>query len=148
MSELTNKKLEEHLANSASQSYTIDQSLQAIQSWMRLNSDLNETPQSQQTSPTSRKRTIFHTANIAVMAILNKSSSKKPEIVKVIRPLMILSLKNNFVITSDYLPGISNDLPDKISRFQVSTEDLTKMGLQLTPAPVPLCWTPNTNRPT
>ena len=46
------------------------------------------------------KRMVFHTDNIPVMAILNNASSKKPEIMKMVRPLMLLFLKNNFIATS------------------------------------------------
>ncbi len=42
-SDLTNKKLKEHIANSASQFRAINQSLQAIQSWMRLGNGTDPT---------------------------------------------------------------------------------------------------------
>ncbi len=90
------------------------------------------------------KKVVFHTDNIAVMAILNKCSSKHSEIMKLVRALMLLSLQNNFIITSAYLPGIQNVLPDKISRFQASTEDLMRMNLNKTPTQIPQPWNPVT----
>ncbi len=66
-SDLTNKKLKEHIANSASQFKAINQSLQAIQSWMRLgngtdptnNGPPTTTPSTNTQAPSTYTPTLF-----------------------------------------------------------------------------------------
>ena len=74
-------------------------------------------------------KVIFHTDNWAVMNILNKASSKLL-LMSLVRPLMVLSLKNNFTITSKHISGHSNVTPDRISRLQVIQLDLSEAGLE------------------
>ncbi len=85
-------------------------------------------------------RVIFHTDNWAVMNILNKASSKLPIIMTLVRPLMTLALKNNVLITSKHIFGHLNLIPDRISRFQITQEELTSLGMDVLPTPIPNKW--------
>ncbi len=87
-------------------------------------------------------RIIFHTDNWSIMHVLNKASSKCPLIMTLIRPLMSLALKNNFLITSKHVSGSLNLIPDRISRFQITSQDLKEAGMDLKPTPIPQKWLP------
>ena len=87
-------------------------------------------------------RIIFHTDNWSIMHVLNKASSKCPLIMTLVRPLMSLALKHNFLITSRHVSGSLNLIPDRISRFQITHQDLKKAGMDLKPTPIPQKWLP------
>ena len=87
-------------------------------------------------------RIIFHTDNWSIMNILNKASSRCPLIMSLIRPLMSLALKNNFLINSKHLSGHLNNIPDRISRFQVTQQELLQAGLDPFPTTIPQKWVP------
>ena len=58
---------------------------------------------------------IFHTDNIACVYIINKLSSKDCTLMVLVRRLVIQSLKYNILFKAEHLPGIRNDLSDKLS---------------------------------
>ena len=59
-----------------------------------------------------------------------------------IRDLVLLSLKYNFLICSKFVPGCNNLIPDTLSRFQETAEFLDSHGLELAPRPIESQWHP------
>ena len=83
---------------------------------------------------------VFHCDNEGVVAIINKQSSKDPTIMSFVRPLVLLLIKFNIQLTSRHVPGVSNVLCDRISRFQETPSLLQQYGMraQRTEIPHPL----------
>lgn len=65
------------------------------------------------------KRVKFWSDNQAVVAILNKQSTKCPHIMKLVRRLVLVALKNNISFKSCYIQGSDNGISDSLSRFQM-----------------------------
>ena len=63
---------------------------------------------------------IFHTDNIACAYIINKLSSKESTLMVLVRRLVVQSLKYNIMFKAEHLPGIQNNLSDKLSRQQIT----------------------------
>jgi len=68
----------------------------------------------------SGKRIQFWCDNKSVVAILNLGRSRAPCIMDLLRFLVLISMKHNFFIRARHVPGISNEIADALSRFQVS----------------------------
>lgn len=68
----------------------------------------------------SGKRIQFWCDNQSVVAILNSGRSKAPRIMDLLRFLALLSMKHNFFVRARHVPGVSNEIADALSRFQVS----------------------------
>lgn len=66
----------------------------------------------------SSKMLILHIDNISLVHILNKQSSKSDRVMSLLRPLMLMSLKNNIQFKAQHIPGKSNIIADAISRKQ------------------------------
>ena len=65
-------------------------------------------------------RTIeFHTDNMALVSIINNTSSKKPHIMALVRSLVSSMLKFNFVFYAIHIPGVLNVRADALSRQQI-----------------------------
>ena len=67
----------------------------------------------------SEKRLQFWCDNETVVAIINSGHSKAPRIMDLVRYLVLLSMKHNFLIRAQHVPGVSNAIADSLSRFQV-----------------------------
>ena len=80
---------------------------------------------------------LFHCDNSAVVAILNKQSSKDKTVMKLVRPLVLYLVGHNISLRSIHIPGLLNVLPDKISRFQVTPSLLLHFNMDLKATPVP-----------
>lgn len=65
------------------------------------------------------KNLLFYSDNIAVVAILNKQSSREPNIMTLLRLLVLRCLSLNIEFQSCHVPGKQNALPDSLSRFQL-----------------------------
>lgn len=63
---------------------------------------------------------ILHSDNIAVVAIINKQSSKEQTLMALVRRLVVQSLKYNIMFKAEHLSSLQNDLADKLSRQQIS----------------------------
>ena len=53
-----------------------------------------------------------------VVAIINQGHSKAPCIMDLVRFLILISMKHNFFVRADHVPGVSNGIADALSRFQ------------------------------
>ena len=79
----------------------------------------------------------FYCDNEAVVTILNKQTSKNKDVMHVVRFIDYLQLLFNFSIVGRHIPGHSNVLADRLSRFQVSSATLHQFGMQEMKTTVP-----------
>ena len=63
---------------------------------------------------------LLHTDNIACVYVINKLSSKDCTLMVLVRRLVIQSLRYNILFKAEHLPGIRNDLSDRLSRQQIT----------------------------
>ena len=64
------------------------------------------------------KRILIRSDNEAVVAILNKQSSKCANIMQLVRFFVLQCLKHNVAFKARHIPGIDNNIADSLSRFQ------------------------------
>ena len=86
---------------------------------------------------------LFYCDNSAVVSIINKQSSTDNTIMSIMRPLVLILMKDNIYLRAKHLPGIDNILADKISRFQVDAQLLQQYGMQPEPLTIPDCLLPD-----
>ena len=61
----------------------------------------------------------FHTDNMALVHVINKQTSKEPQVMKLIRKLVMMCLRHNVLFKADHVPGVYNGLADALSRLQI-----------------------------
>jgi len=66
------------------------------------------------------KKVLFQCDNMAVVQVINRQSSKSPDLMVLVRALTLKCLKLNLVLKAEHLPGVRNDIADSLSRFQMS----------------------------
>ena len=86
--------------------------------------------------------TIFHCDNEAVTTIINKQTSKDDKIMKILRPLVLTLLLNNIKFKAIHIPGVTNVLPDCISRQKVTPKLLEQHAMDLLPSKIPVYLKP------
>lgn len=64
-------------------------------------------------------RIIVYTDNMAARSILNKCTSPCPQAVFLLRQLTALAMRFDFSVFAVHVPGVTNVLPDVISRFEL-----------------------------
>ena len=79
--------------------------------------------------------------NMAVVHILNNSTSKDHTIMTLLRPFILDCMSRNIMIRSQHLPGISNICCDLLSRGQVQKAKALYPHLRACPEPIPTEWT-------
>ena len=62
---------------------------------------------------------LFHTDNLALVSIINNQTSKDPQIMKLLRVLILACLENNILFQGRFIEGRRNVLADCLSRLQV-----------------------------
>lgn len=67
----------------------------------------------------SNTTVVLHSDNSAVVHVINKNSSKDPHLMKLMRRLMLASLKYNIHFFAEHIPGLYNVAPDLLSRLQI-----------------------------
>ena len=85
----------------------------------------------------SGKRIQFWCDNESVVAILNSGRSRAPRIMDLLRFLVLISMKHNFFVRARHVPGISNEIADALSRFQVSRFRAAAPTAERTPYTIP-----------
>jgi len=85
----------------------------------------------------SGKRIQFWCDNESVVAILNSGRSRAPRIMDLLRFLVLISMKHNFFIRARHVPGVSNEIADALSRFQVSRFRAAAPSAEPTPYSIP-----------
>ena len=79
----------------------------------------------------------FYTDNMAVVAIVNKQTSKCNIIMQIIRPLVLILLRHNITLKCKHVPGTANTLCDALSRQVATPALLQKFRMSLDPVPIP-----------
>ena len=62
----------------------------------------------------------FSCDNQAVVAIINRQTSRSPQIMLLVRILVLTSLTYNILFRATFIPGLQNVLPDALSRLQIT----------------------------
>lgn len=62
---------------------------------------------------------VFHTDNEAVVHIINKQTSKDTVLMRLVRRMVLHTLKHNILFKAVHIPGLHNSLADSLSRLQV-----------------------------
>jgi len=65
------------------------------------------------------KRLQFWCDNESVVSIINSGHSKAPPIMELVRKLVLLSMEHNFLVRARHVPGVSNEIADALSHFQM-----------------------------
>ena len=58
---------------------------------------------------------ILHCDNLAIVTIINKQTSKHPNIMQIFPPLILVLLSDNIIFKAEHIPGLTNILFDKIA---------------------------------
>ena len=86
----------------------------------------------------SRKSIIFHCENKATVYVLNKENSHCPDIMKLMRRLVLLSGKHSFSYRGVHILGEKNCLADSLSQLQIERfHRLTPPGTAPNPCRLP-----------
>lgn len=81
---------------------------------------------------------ILYTDNQAVSDILNAKTTRQPQILQILRLIVLHTLKFNIVITSRHISGKSNVLPDALSRNIHTPLMLQEYQMDPVPTPIPV----------
>jgi hypothetical protein len=68
----------------------------------------------------ANKSILFHSDNLSVVHIINKILSKDASIMRLVRRLVLACLHYNILFKAEHISGITNTLPDLLSRLQVA----------------------------
>lgn len=70
-------------------------------------------------SSLTNRRILFFTDNLALVHIINKTTSRDPQIMVLVRHLVALAMQHNIHFKAKHIPGKHNVLADHLSRLQV-----------------------------
>lgn len=79
----------------------------------------------------------FHCDNSSVVSAINKQTSKNKDLMRLLRPMVLILLNNNINFCSYHIPGKQNILCDHLSRNQVTPALLEAYGMDRYPTTVP-----------
>ena len=83
------------------------------------------------------KKILFHIDNLALVSIINKRTSKDKQIMKLVRPLVLLTMLNDIQFKARYINTTKNSIADALSRFQTHRFRLLAPQAEKQPASVP-----------
>ncbi len=66
------------------------------------------------------KKIVLRCDNESVVSIINKQTSKCPQIMALVRFMVLRCLKSNLQFCTKHVPGIHNKIADSLSRFQMT----------------------------
>lgn len=66
----------------------------------------------------SNSKVIFNSDNLAVVHIINKQTSTESYIMPLVRRLVVAALTHNILFKAQHIPGFTNVVADRLSRFQ------------------------------
>ena len=87
-------------------------------------------------------RLLFFTDNEAVSICIKKQTSRDPNIMRLIRDMVVTAMTHNIVFSSQWICGRSNWIADKLSRLSVSQALAMAPWLSRTPEAIPTCHQP------
>jgi hypothetical protein len=68
----------------------------------------------------THKKNLFRVDDMALLTIMNKRTSKSKSVMKLLRPLVMCTLRNNMHFKTVHLEGSINMIADALSHFQMS----------------------------
>lgn len=80
---------------------------------------------------------LFYSDNEATVFILNKQTSKDPMMMRLVRRLVLSTMKHNILFRAVHIPGKSNVVADHLSRFQFQKAFQCCQSLSTEPEAVP-----------
>ncbi|MES9881498.1 MAG: reverse transcriptase domain-containing protein [Sedimenticola sp.] len=80
---------------------------------------------------------MFHSDNEATVHVLNKTTCKDPIMMRLVRRLVLLSMKHNILFRAVHVPGKANKVADFLSRFQFQAAFQCAPQLQRVPLKLP-----------
>ena len=89
------------------------------------------------------RNVLFICDNHSIVFCLNKQTSKDKTIMKLLRIIVLESLKYNFCFAAKHISSKQNSVCDKLSRFQIAEAKATATYLQDLPVPIPIHLTPD-----
>ena len=84
------------------------------------------------------KKICFFTDNEALVAVINKQSSRERHAMTLLRKLVLYCLKSNIYFIAKHVPGSNNVLADKLSRLQLAEFRQLAPWAKETPVMLPL----------
>lgn len=85
----------------------------------------------------ANKFVIFHSDNMAVVAVINKLSSREPKVMSLVRSLVVMSMAKNISFKAEHVLGARNESADALSRLQLGRFRKLHPFADLTPTPIP-----------
>ncbi len=82
-------------------------------------------------------RIMFHTDNETVASIINKKSSPEPDLMILVRHMVLTCLKYNIMFRAKHIPGKENQISDAISRFKMQEFRRLAPDADSHPTPIP-----------
>jgi len=83
------------------------------------------------------KRIMIRSDNRAVVFIINRQTSKSPDIMRLVRFFVLQCLKSNLAFRAKHIPGIQNNIADALSRSQMERFRELAPAAEATPTEVP-----------
>ncbi|XP_041440120.1 uncharacterized protein LOC121400643 [Xenopus laevis] len=83
----------------------------------------------------ANKAVNFHSDNMSVVSAINNLSASSPPVVNLLRVLVLKCLDQNIWFRATHVPGVTNDIADAISRFQL--ERFRQLAPRAAEAPTP-----------
>ena len=80
---------------------------------------------------------VLHSDNIAVVHVINKNTSRDPLLMKLMRRLMVASLKHNIYFHAEHIPGLHNTAADLLSRLQIDRFKALFPSMEKEPTEIP-----------
>lgn len=62
----------------------------------------------------------FHCDNMSVVCAVSSLSTSSPPVIALLRRLVLLCLRWNILFWAQYVPGVSNEVANVLSRFQLN----------------------------
>lgn len=90
----------------------------------------------------SNAKVLFNSDNEAVVHIINTNTSKDKQVMKLLRLLVLESLKHNILFRAKHIPGRHNVVPDLLSRLQFQKARAMAPWLSNQTTPVPASLSP------
>ena len=83
------------------------------------------------------KRILFFTDNLAIVSVINNTTSKDKMLMLLVRQLVVVCLTNNILFKAKHIPGRHNVIPDLLSRSQVAKARSLAPWLAQEQSPIP-----------
>ena len=91
------------------------------------------------------RRELFFTDNESTVYVINKQTTKDPELLRLLRALVPTCLKNNILFRARHIRGTKNIPADHLSRLHIERFKALTPGMNPVPAPLPTHFLPSTH---